>query len=262
MNPDSCSFDAATVVGQAYNCGTGPSGILSSKGAAVFTVATSPFIPENSNLVNGRPFAYGLEKGSALWAVANTTCTPGANGTSVSCTPNPFNVTIEWIQLYLAKDANFNVYNMTHQDYETFFRRSINQYGSIIGTSDPDLTEFKNSGGKLLTWHGLADEIIPPKGTMEYWERVQEQDPEIGDYYRFFSAPGVGHCYSTNAPGWFPGDALDAVIDWVEGGVAPDTLVAKTVGQPKERTVNLCKWPQRLVYTGGDVDVASSYSCA
>ncbi|KAF2649972.1 tannase and feruloyl esterase [Lophiostoma macrostomum CBS 122681] len=262
MDPDSCSFDAATVVGQSYNCSTGPSGTLSSKGASVFTVATSPFVPEDSSLVNGRPFAYGLELGSALWAVANTTCVYGANETSVTCTRAPFNVSIEWIQNYLAKDASFNVFNLTHPDYETLFRQSIDQYSSIIGASNPDLTEFKKAGGKLITWHGLADEFIPPNGTIEYWEKVQRQDPEVDDYYRLFSAPGVGHCFSTNAPGWYPGDVLDALINWVEGGVVPDTLEAKTVGLAKERSANLCKWPKRLIYEGGDGDLASSYSCA
>ena len=28
----------------------------------------------------------------------------------------------------------------------------------MLGTNDPDLSKFKANGGKMITWHGLADE--------------------------------------------------------------------------------------------------------
>jgi hypothetical protein len=36
------------------------------------------------------------------------------------------------------------------------------EYDSIIGTGSPDLDRFNGRGGKIITWHGHADPIIPP----------------------------------------------------------------------------------------------------
>jgi feruloyl esterase len=53
----------------------------------------------------------------------------------------------------VAKDPNLNLQILTHAQYFQFFYDSVQQYGSIIGINDPDLTEFRDHGGKLLTYH-------------------------------------------------------------------------------------------------------------
>ncbi|KAL2062736.1 hypothetical protein VTL71DRAFT_5808 [Oculimacula yallundae] len=260
LDPSSCNFNPTTVIGQSYNCSsTGKTGILSAEGAAIVTAAWSSVRTIDGRLHNGRPLSYGNGKGAPLMGVADTTCTSSSNGTSTSCAANPLSVAEQWIRYYLAKDETFNFTTITRRDYDSLYRQSINQYSSVMGTSDPDLTEFKESGGKLLTWHGLDDQLLSINNTVEYWERVQEQDAEIDDYYRLFAAPGTLHC--SIGTGWYPGDALDSLVDWVENKVAPDHLKAKTFGTTKERVVNLCKWPAKLVFLGGDANIAESYTC-
>lgn len=46
--------------------------------------------------------------------------------------------------------------------------------------------------------HGLADELIFPNGSSNYYERVLELDPKAHDFYRLFEAPGVAHCAGTS----------------------------------------------------------------
>jgi len=65
-------------------------------------------------------------------------------------------------------------------------------------------------------------------------------------------------------------DALGALVDWVEGGKAPERLVAGINPANKElpptwaktRSRPLCAHPQVMRYAGGDVESAASFRCA
>jgi hypothetical protein len=205
---------------------------------------------------DGKFLSYGLSLGAPLISLANTSCTE--NG---ECSGDPFPIAANWIRLFVMKDPSFDIHKMSYQQYETVFRQSRNQYGSVVGTNDPDLTDFRQAGGKMITWHGLADELIPPNGTYHYYDRVLAADPKAADYYRFFPAPGVQHCIGGS--GWYPGDALKSLIDWVEHGVAPEHLEAKTIPPPggTVRSAKLCPYPKRMVYIGGNINDSSSFQC-
>ncbi len=60
----------------------------------------------------------------------------------------------------------------------------------------------------MITWHGLADELMPPNGTSDHYARAQHMNPDMRDFYQFIEAPGVGFCGGGNGP--FPGNALEA----------------------------------------------------
>ena len=57
--------------------------------------------------------------------------------------------------------------------------------------------------------------------------------------------------------------AVTAVIDWVEKGKAPDSLLASKVTDNKVvRTRPLCPYPQVARYKGqGSIDEAANFSC-
>ena len=107
----------------------------------------------------------------------------------------------------------------------------------------------------MITWHGLADPLIFPNGTSDYYRRVLEGDPEAADFYRYFEAPGMGHCSGGIGPA--PVDALQALMDWVEKDVVPETLLART--EDVER--KLCAWPKVQRYVGGNPNVSESFEC-
>jgi len=80
---------------------------------------------------------------------------------------------------------------------------------------------------------------------------------------RYFEAPGVAHCHG--GAGAFPTSALDSIIDWVEKGIAPPTLSARTFPTDESEAVKgriLCPYPQVAAYMGGDVNDAASFKCA
>ena len=58
--------------------------------------------------------------------------------------------------------------------------------------------------------HGLADQLIFPNGSANYYDRVLEHDPNARDFFRYFEAPGVEHCMG--GPGPYPGKAFDTLV--------------------------------------------------
>ncbi|KAJ4331876.1 hypothetical protein N0V87_008813 [Didymella glomerata] len=197
---------------------------------------------------------YGLDVGASFLADAATTCS--ANGT---CTGSPLGFFDIWVRYFLTMDPDFDISTVNVSVFSKLFHQSVNRYDSIIGTSDIDLTYFKEAGGKLITWHGLADSLIAPNTTVDYAQRVYERDPEAEDYYRFFEAPGVDHC--GGGSGWFPGSGLQSLINWVERGVAPTKLEAQTQNGAVKRSAHLCLWPKSLHFVSGDVNEAGSFEC-
>jgi feruloyl esterase len=235
-------------VGQQHTCPSTNGSTTITQAAATVAKATLKG-PVNTE---GGFLWYGLNPGTSFKIQVATECNDG------TCIGVPL-YGDDWIRDFLLMDPSFDVFTVNTTAFDALFHQAINRYDSIIGTSDVDLRQFRNAGGKLITWHGLADTHIPPGGTEDYVKRVYKQDPKASEYYRYFEAPGVGHC--TKGSGWYPGDGLKALIDWVENGIAPETLEAETVGDTEGRKASLCMWPKRLVHVGGDASNASSFGC-
>ncbi|KAJ4138726.1 hypothetical protein NW768_002593 [Fusarium equiseti] len=250
-NSTKCDFDPKSVVGTEVTCDY-PSGTLKVSEKAAEIARLTWRGPETED---GKFLWYGLDKSAPLIRLAGTTCTSLTN-----CTSSPFAISKDWLTTFIQQNHTAKLHGISHSEYSTLFRQSVNRFASIMGTADADLTDFKNAGGKLLAWHGTADELIPFQGSVDYYNRVLENDPDATDYYRFFEAPGVQHC--KGGSGWYPGSGFDTLVNWVETGEAPDGIYAETVGSEKKRAVKLCAWPKRISYVGGDKDLASSFSCA
>lgn len=110
--------------------------------------------------------------------------------------------------------------------------QELDQY---LNATSPDLTAFRNRGGKLLIIHGTADPIIPYTGSIQYYEAVRREMGNVDNFFRLFLAPGMEHM--SGGPGvqdimfGFPATPKDskhlatlALKDWVEEGIAPDCL--------------------------------------
>ena len=66
-----------------------------------------------------------------------------------------------------------------------------------VNTDNPDLSIFRNRGGKLLTYHGLADQLVPAQGAINYYARVAATMGGVDNVQQFerrFLVPGMGHC--------------------------------------------------------------------
>jgi feruloyl esterase len=151
---------------------------------------------------------------------------------------------------------------------------------AYINTDDPDLHKFKASGGKMLLYHGLADVLIMPQGSIQYYNRVVAANGDlkhVQKFYRFFLIPGMTHglgngTTNPNANPPLPRGAAtgtqqlyDVLTAWVEQGIAPtriDISSAVTPTFPVAKSRPICLYPTKAKYTGGDVNVASSYICS
>jgi Tannase and feruloyl esterase len=146
------------------------------------------------------------------------------------------------------------------------FHQIMNATGGTFDATNPDLTAFRDAGGKLILYHGLADPAISPIGTIAYYQAVEDHmgGPAATEKFaRLFLMPGMGHCSGGQGPNSF--DALTAIIKWAEQGAAPKSLLTTQQPSPGNPVRSLPAYPYPLMatYNGtGSVDVASSYHAA
>jgi feruloyl esterase len=84
---------------------------------------------------------------------------------------------------------------------------------------------------------------------------------QAATFARLFLAPGARHCASAAGPA--PADPLAAVVNWVEHGKAPASVLG-TVTSPATNAVTLtrplCAYPLSARYTGhGSTDDANNF---
>jgi len=128
------------------------------------------------------------------------------------------------------------------------------------------LAQYLRDGRKLLLWHGADDPIISHRDLIRTWaDVVGAAGAQVARANsRLYIAPGVAHC--GGGEGADTADLLAAMMQWVEAGKAPGTLLAskREAGTGNVRfTRPLCEYPRWARYDGkGDVNSASSFSCA
>ncbi|HZP07149.1 MAG TPA: tannase/feruloyl esterase family alpha/beta hydrolase [Terracidiphilus sp.] len=129
---------------------------------------------------------------------------------------------------------------------------------------DPDLTAFANHNGKLLLYHGWADQQVAPGSTVQFYQSVLDATKDharSSEWIRLFMVPGMGHCSGGEGPDTF--DKISIIEQWVEQGKAPTEIVAshRTAGKV-DRTRPLCPYPETARYRGtGSIDEAINFSC-
>ena len=134
---------------------------------------------------------------------------------------------------------------------------------TLLDATDPDLSRFRARGGKILSYHGWADPALNPLMAIRYYESVLARlGPTTPGFYRLFMVPGMLHC--SGGVGVSSFDAFTPLVEWVENGAPPDTIVgSRTVDGKVSRTRPLCPYPQVARYKGlGSIDDAASFACA
>ena len=175
--------------------------------------------------------------------------------------------------------------------YAAVAQAGSNNVADLTDTFD-DLDAFKDSGGKMITVVGANDGLIMPRGVINYYrvmaaryaegsDHSAKADPSdrfrgVQKFFRLFHAPGVSHCglgilnHSSLGPWPQQGVDFNAVINWVEKGIAPNQVLgsgntavpAFIPGSPTTLTRPLCPYPQTAVYNGsGSVTDAANWPC-
>jgi hypothetical protein len=247
QDPRACHFKAS-----AFACTGDPATCLTSaEASAVNKIWDGPPGPKD-----GERLWFGLERGTTFL---------GLDG------PSPFIISTQWFQYWVDQNPAFDWHTITEASFAQQFKQSELKFHDVIGTDNPDLSEFREHGGKMIIYHGLADLLIMPRGSYNYYNRATKHAgglSEVQKFYRFFPYPGNSHCGGNpdqpNAPLINGTDLFNALVNWVEHGIAPDSIIAHNNANPALATVSrpVCKYPDKLVYNGtGSTNVASSFVC-
>lgn len=166
-----------------------------------------------------------------------------------------------------------NLESLDGVDYDTvvyWMEVAFARYYDSLQTTWPDLRPFKDTGGKLIHYHGESDPSVPSASSAHYWQSVRNtlynhlSDDEaveaMKEWYQFYLVPGAAHCGANSLqPGPYPeADSLmDTIIAWVENGTQPDALNATvSSGDYEGETQMLCQWPTRPLWSSN-----STFDC-
>ncbi|NLA75632.1 MAG: tannase/feruloyl esterase family alpha/beta hydrolase [Deltaproteobacteria bacterium] len=124
----------------------------------------------------------------------------------------------------LAQDTmRYLVHNPPKPDYDpmTFdFDKDIHMldaWSRIADAKNPDLSDFKKHGGKLLMTYGWSDPVLQPLMGVNYYEKALEVNgPDTRDFFRLFMIPGMSHCSGGECPDQY--DPISAISTGVKRG--------------------------------------------
>ncbi len=192
----------------------------------------------------------GGEAGGGGWAAWTTGSAPFAG--------------IHWLAAdgffrYMVFDPTFAPLNFNFDSDMAF---SLAKVGKSLDAIDPDLRPLKRRGAKMILYHGWSDPDISPLNTINYYKQVVKKvGGDTPDFLRLFMVPGMQHCSGGPGPNSF--DALTALENWVEKGIAPKSIIAShSTAGVVDRTRPLCPYPKVAVYSGtGSTNDAANFQC-
>lgn len=178
----------------------------------------------------------------------------------------PYDSLFKWV---FGPDWNWHSFDF-NQDVATVDAR----LAPMVNATNPDLSTFMAHGHKLIAYHGTADWLVPPQGSIDYYKTVldaqaapaalhnQSKEEETETFFRLFMVPGMAHC--SGGPGLNTGDFLQSLERWVEKGIEPAQIPARRVEEGTTVVTRpLCPYPQTARFNGtGDGNDAASFTCA
>jgi feruloyl esterase len=191
---------------------------------------------------------------------------------------SPFPYSEDWYRYVVYENPSWSGKNFTVKDAAVALAQ--NPYN--LQTWEGDLSPFQKSGGKVLHYHGLQDQLISSEDSKLYYSHVSQtmQLPpsKLDEFYRFFQISGMGHCGGGDGAygigqglmtydGTEPEDnVLMAMVQWVEKGIAPETVrgakFANGAGSKVEYKRKHCRWPRRNVFKGpGNYTDENAWQC-
>lgn len=127
--------------------------------------------------------------------------------------------------------------SITVDSWIELYNKSLELFGNCLADS-PDLTAFKKRNGKLIIDHGIDDPLIPVDNTIDYYQKLTAffgSKEAVDDFVRLYITPGDGHgTCNWHGPGLTESDGMTALINWVEKGVAPQTIRGVLVNKKGE----------------------------
>lgn len=140
-----------------------------------------------------------------------------------------------------------------------------------------DLSAFKARGGKIIQYHGWADQQISPYASIDYYNKTVAgmSAADRDSFYRLYLLPGIYHCSGGPGTGNIGDsspaashdaehDLVVAIDEWVTKHKAPGAMIGTHFDENKkaDRTRPICPYPQEAAYKGnGDINDAKNFVC-
>lgn len=239
-DPRRCHFDPKTI-----QC----SGADSPDCLTAAQVKTAQLIYAGAKYNDGKQIFPGYEPGSEIaWALP--TAGPVTNSIGVG-----------FFKYMVFGDPNWDFRTF---DVDRDTRTADQKLGSVVNAIDPNLKAFADHGGKIIMYHGWADQGIQPENSINYYESVVSAmggQQKTQQFLRLFMAPGMQHCQGGAGPNVF--DALTALEQWRENKTAPERIIAThSTSNAIDNTRPLCPYPQAAIYKGsGNTTDAANFVC-
>ena len=222
VDPRSCDFNPATI-----QCPAGTDNSSCLTPAQVSVVRQFYLGPNDSRghylYPGGEPYGSELAwDGTAIDPASDTQWPRDAFAYQIGTTY------LKYMGYWQNPPASFRVsdFRFTLADYDKLL-----PLAGVYDATDPDLSAFRQAGGKLIMYQGWADEKISPFGTVDYYKAVVQHAGGFAAsqaFTRFYMVPGQYHCLSGGSPA---GDSqqvmselLNSLVQWVEQGTAPGTF--------------------------------------
>jgi feruloyl esterase len=238
-NPPACQFDpqVAQCLGESSDGCLGPAQVKAAK--RIYSPAVNP--KTKDVLFPGMPVG-----GEATWAAL--------------AGERPFAIPGDFFKYFVYDNAEWDWRRM---DFDKDVTALDTKYAAMFNAVDPDLSQFKARGGRLIMYHGWNDQLIQPGNSINYYTSVTKKmgAKQTDDFARLFMAPGMLHCGGGPGPNAF--DAVTALEQWVEKGEKPAQMIAShSTNGAVDRTRPLCPHPQIATYKGtGSTDEAANFVC-
>lgn len=240
-DPRRCNYDPSELVCSGTK--TDPNCLSSSEANAIRRIWGGP------RTVSGAQIWFGLERGASLAVLAGS---------------QPFSMATDYFAYWIKRDPTFDWRKLSLEEFEQGIKESVTEFNNVIGTDNPNLQGWKARGGKLIIWQDENDEIVSPRGTINYFEKLLAAHgaKQVATFARLYMVPGSKHCVPDDqAP--FPHEIFDSLVEWVENGVAPNQLIASQRLQDGSlRTRPLCPYPKSAKWKGQkSSEDARNYTC-
>jgi len=159
------------------------------------------------------------------------------------------------------RDTTFDFTSLPLSEFDNETELATNVVAPYSDIMSVDLDRARDSGAKVLMWHGGADQLIPWRQSVHYYDKAAfryKGYENLASWFRFFLAPGVTHCGGGAGPQ--PQNLFDVMVNWVESGNAPDSITSTnaTLGSRP-----MCPYPQVAIYNGNGADpkLMASWHC-
>ncbi len=144
-------------------------------------------------------------------------------------TPVPFVFSEAFLRAWVKRDPAWDWTTLGYDEYEGLFDQAIADFAWL--DTPADFADFARSGAKLLLTHGTGDEFIHPQLVVDFHHDVivaAESPEQIASCVAFFLCAGDSHSMiPADTPGVALATGMSALMNWVEHGIAPDSLLGE-----------------------------------